>query len=242
MLSLVDIEAHDRLVDATTEIRGRNRLQCVAREGTGDWLRAFSSKALGLHLRTEFILAGMHVFIIKGECLAPRHHRECIARHNHVGQVLYDTAHQANLAPVQEMFWLLPNSEDRPASVFLSAWSNSSGTRVTSPAQTPSRMPPWPGAQRKGRTPWSKAEGLAFQPLGMDTFGSWHLEVLVIMTKLGRQLAKNVERETWEQVRHLRQRLGVTLVHNNIGGVYGGAGLDELVPPYALRARVSLKI
>ena len=32
------------------------RLQCVAREGVGDWLGALPSKGLGLHLRKEFCL------------------------------------------------------------------------------------------------------------------------------------------------------------------------------------------
>ena len=34
-----------------------------------------------------------------------------------------------------------------------------------------------------------EAEGLAFLPLVVDTFGGWHLEALVPITNLGRNLA-----------------------------------------------------
>ena len=52
--------------------------------------------------------------------------------------------------------------------------------------------------------------------LSMDTFGSWHKETLGLITQLGRALARSVDREDEEQVRHLRQRLGITLVCDNM--------------------------
>ena len=109
--------------------------------GAGDWLGALPSKGLGLHLRkAEFCMAGryrlgMPVFSSEGLCPAPRCPREAdklgdhslscaiggerIARHNHVRQVLYETARQAKLAPVKELAGLLPNSDNRLADVFL---------------------------------------------------------------------------------------------------------------------------
>ena len=59
-------------------------------------------------------------------------------------------------------------------------------------------------------------EGLAFQPMAVDTFGGWHEEALGLITQLGRALARSVGREDGEQVRHLRQRLGITLVRDNV--------------------------
>ena len=53
-------------------------LNCVGREGSGDWLNVVPSKALGLHLRKgEFIFAvryrpGLPVFTSAGECPMPR--------------------------------------------------------------------------------------------------------------------------------------------------------------------------
>ena len=48
----------------------------------------------------------------------------------------------------------------------------------------------------------------------MDTFGGWHEEALALITQLGRALARTTGREDGEQVRHVRQRLGITLVRD----------------------------
>ena len=60
------------------------------------------------------------------------------------------------------------------------------------------------------------AEGLDFIPLAVDTLGGWHPKALEVITRLGRQLASNVGKEGGEVVRHLRQRLGVLLVRDNV--------------------------
>ena len=58
ILSLVDTESSSGLLQAAEDARTIARLKCLAREGAGDWMTAFPSKALGLHLRrTEFITA-----------------------------------------------------------------------------------------------------------------------------------------------------------------------------------------
>ena len=44
--------------------------------------------------------------------------------HNHVRQVLYETARQANLAPIPEMVGLLPHSKDRPVDIHLPHFIN----------------------------------------------------------------------------------------------------------------------
>ena len=49
-----------------------------------------------------------------------------------------------------------------------------------------------------------------------DTFGGWHSSALPILAKLGRQVASNTGREGQEVVRHLRQRLAVLLVSDNV--------------------------
>ena len=63
------------------------------------------------------------------------------------------------------------------------------------------------------------AEGLVFVPLAVDTFGGWHPSALAILTRLGRQVASNAGREGQEVVRHLRQRLAVLLVRDNVAMV-----------------------
>ena len=60
------------------------------------------------------------------------------------------------------------------------------------------------------------AENIVFAPLAVDSFGGWHEAALELLTKLGRQLARVVGREEDETVRHLRQRLAVVLVRDNM--------------------------
>ena len=59
-------------------------------------------------------------------------------------------------------------------------------------------------------------EGLEFVVMAVDTFGGWHSTSLQTLSKLGRQLARVSGREENETVRHLRQRLAVTLVRDNM--------------------------
>ena len=51
------------------------------------------------------------------------------------------------------------------------------------------------------------AEAITFLPLAVDTFGGWHKVGLKTITRLGRQLARNLGKDEDEVVRHLRQRL-----------------------------------
>ena len=52
--------------------------------------------------------------------------------------------------------------------------------------------------------------------MAVDTFGGWHKEGLAILTKLGGQLARAVGKLEGEVVMHLRQRVGVLLVRDNM--------------------------
>ena len=118
----------------------------MSREGSGDWLTALPSKALGLHLRmSEFILAvryrlGLPIFLQEGNCPMNRcqgfgdkygdHAISCaingerIAKHNHVRDAIFAAASQAALGPRKEPAGLLPGSDDRPADVLLPFWAN----------------------------------------------------------------------------------------------------------------------
>ena len=60
------------------------------------------------------------------------------------------------------------------------------------------------------------AEGITFLPLAVDTLGGWHPAALDTINRLGRQVARNVGREDQEVVRHLRQRLAVLMVRDNV--------------------------
>ena len=62
-----------------------------------------------------------------------------------------------------------------------------------------------------------KRKGMVFLPLAVDTLGGWHEEALEVISKLGPQLARVVGRDEGETVQHLRQRLGVVLLRDNVG-------------------------
>ena len=47
------------------------------------------------------------------------------------------------------------------------------------------------------------AKGLALFPLAVDTFGSWHSDSLAVITKLGTQQARHLDKEPGEQIRFL---------------------------------------
>ena len=52
--------------------------------------------------------------------------------------------------------------------------------------------------------------------MAVDTLGGWHPKALEVISRRGRQLARNVGKEGGDVVRHLRQRLGVLLVRDNM--------------------------
>ena len=52
--------------------------------------------------------------------------------------------------------------------------------------------------------------------MAVDTFKGWSPTAVDIITKLSRQLARNVGKLDEEVVAHLRQRLGILLVRDNV--------------------------
>ena len=249
--ALVDEESHSRLLQATAVPRELARLNCVSREGAGDWLNALPSKTLGLHLRrTEFITAiryrlGLPVFRVQGECPMPACHvtndimgdhaiscaigGERISKHNHVRDAIFKAAVEAGLGPVREPDGLLPGSDDRPADVLIPIWTEGRDTALDITVVNPLQQALLARASEEGDSAVEHAhkaklrkyeercdaEAITFLPLAVDTFGGWHKVGLATITKLGKQLARNLGKEEDEVVRHLRQRLGVLIVRDN---------------------------
>ena len=81
---------------------------------------------------------------------------------------------------------------------------------------------------------YDTAEAICFIPLAVDTFGGWHGATLDVIVKLGRQLARQLEKEEEEVIRQLRQRLSPDQGQHNyamppatIDGDVGGGEEDE---------------
>ena len=70
-------------------------------------------------------------------------------------------------------------------------------------------------------------EGMVFAPLAVDTLGGWHVSALAVIDKLGRQLARAVGRDEAATVLHLRQRLGVVLLRDNVSLLASRAPVEE---------------
>ena len=150
--ALIDAQSFLQLNEAITEEIDKTRLNCVTREGAGDWLDVVPSKSLGLHLRKdEFLIAvklrlGVKVFRGEGECPMDRcrshsdaygfHAVGCgingerISRHHHLRDAVFNAASQAMLGPSREAEGLLPGSDDRPADILIPYWSQGKPTAI----------------------------------------------------------------------------------------------------------------
>ena len=83
------------------------------------------------------------------------------------------------------------------------------------------------------------AEGIAFVPLAVDTFGGWHGAALNFLSKLGRQVARQVGKEEEDGVRQLRQRVSVLLTRDNVA-MMGSRSPD--IPPACIDGDIDIDI
>ena len=259
---LIDKEAALRLLNGAVTERDKARLNCVARDGSGDWVTAPPSKALGLHLRkSEFFLAaryrlGLPIFQREGNCPMTNcqgfgdkygdHSISCaingerIAKHNHVRDAIFAAAAQAALGPRKEPAGLLPGSDDRPADVLLPFWANGKDAALDISIVNPMQQALVGQVAREGDSGVQhtfnvkvrkysercEAEGFIFVPMIVDTYGGWHKESLEVLTKLGRQVARQTGKEEENTVRQLRQRVAILLIRDNV------AMFDSRSPSY----------
>ena len=153
---------------------------------------------------------------------------------------MYQLAVQASLGPIREPDGLLPGSDERPADLLIPYWHNGKDAAIDFTVVNPLQAAlvgkvAQEGAagvakahQDKLRKYWDRceAEGIAFLPVAVDTLGGYHKEGLATLTKLGRQLARGVGKEEAGVVWHLRQRVGVLLIRDNV------AMLSSRTPTY----------
>ena len=60
------------------------------------------------------------------------------------------------------------------------------------------------------------AEGLVYVPMAIDTFGGWHQLALETIGRLSLELARTTDGKLGVVRRHLKQRLAVLFLHNNV--------------------------
>ena len=178
---------------------------------------------------------------------------ERIAKHNHVRDAIFAAAAQAALGPRKEPGGLLPGTDDRPADILLPYWSQGRDTALDITVVNPLQgalvnqvaVDGESGVRHAFNAKMSKyddrcaAEGIAFVPLAVDTFGGWHGAALDVLSKLGRQVARQVGKEEEEGVRQLRQRVSVLLTRDNVA-MLGSRSPD--VPPACIDGDVDIDL
>ena len=124
--------------------RDSARLHSLSLPHAGDWLDAVPSPSLGLHLDTRSfgVAIGyrLGISLLKpGECRATTcnqqidthgdHAMHChddnglkAGRHDRIRDCIYKEAQHASLNPMKEMPGLVPNSQSRPADVYIANW------------------------------------------------------------------------------------------------------------------------
>ena len=124
----------------------------------------------------------------------------------------------------------MPGSDDRPADLLIPAWTKGQDTALDVTVVNPLQDALVTCTSQDGSSAVESAhrgkarkyeercarEGIRFIPLAVDTLGGWHPVALETITRLGRHLARNIGKEDEECVRHLRQRLAILLVRDNV--------------------------
>ena len=155
-----------------------------------------------------------------------------IAKHNHLRDAIFAAAQQALLGPLKEPDGLLPGSDDRPGDIVLPFWDNGRDVCLDVTVVSPQQAALVQQAAREGggdaavnhafKAKMRKyedrcaAEGLAFLPLAVDSYGGWHTRSLEALTKLGRQVARVVGKREDEAVMQLRQRAAVLHIRDSV--------------------------
>ena len=157
-------------------------------------------------------------------------HGERISRHNEVCNIIFRTAQKAGLGPSREFRGLIPGSAARPADIFLRSWNRGSDAAldvtVISPLQLAvvDREAVEPGYAL--RFAWDRkmraasdacaAQRISFIPLPVETFGGWHPDAALQITRIGRELARSPSGADHKTViKHFFQRLGLALQKGN---------------------------
>ena len=124
---------------------------------------------------------------------------------------------------------LVPGSQSRPADIFVENWINGGkfafDVSVVSPTQEAIilRAAESPAAaidmrkSSKNRAHFEncRAQGIAFKPLVVETFGGWDADAVKILKKLGRHSARRRGKNDALEIKYFFQRLSVALQRGN---------------------------
>ena len=152
-----------------------------------------------------------------------------IYRHNALRDVLFSAAQSATLAPRKEVTSLIPDTNSRPADIFLPNWSRglpaALDVTVISTLQTSTlsgaamdqgyALRVGEGRKIAAHQEACQAVGMSFVPLVVESLGGWSEEAAFTISRIGRLLGQRTGSSPGETTRHLFQRLSVALWRGN---------------------------
>ena len=169
---------------------------------------------------------------------------ERIARHNHLRDLLHNTAAAAALAPAKEGRFLLPGEGGRPADLLIPGWANGRDaawdvtvinplqeSMVRGAATTPGHALSH-AHKRKLDKSWEPchAQGIAFLPIAAESLGAWHSSAIAEVKRLGSALARHTGEEEGITIARLFQKLSVCLMRGNAALFNNRSPPEQSVP------------
>ena len=155
--------------------------------------------------------------------------RGMISRHNKLRDVIAATAAAASLSPRVEAKGLVAGANYRPGDVYLAGWPQGRNTALDITVVNPlqdlyiQQAAATPGAALEGacKRKWAQAgdycrrEGLAFQPIALESLGGFHSGAVEVVRRLTSILARNNGQDEKEAARHCFQRMSLVLQQGN---------------------------
>ena len=231
--------------------RDKARLLSLSLPHAGDFLDAIPSPSLGLNLDTRSfgVAIGYRLglpLLTAGECGAANCGRLCDSkgdhamhckgdnglkgsRHDRIRDNIFKEAQHASLNPTKEMPGLVPNSQSRPADVFIANWIDGRkmafDISVVSPTQdailhraadsAAAAIEMRKSTKYRAHFDNCRAEGITFQPLVVETFGGWDLDAAKFLKDIARLDARRWGKNDAIEIKHFFQRLSVALQRGN---------------------------
>ena len=150
-------------------------------------------------------------------------------RHDRIRDKIFKEAQLASFSPTSEMPGLIPGSLSRPADVFIPSWIDGKkiafDVSVVSPTQDAviHRAADSPAAaiemrkaaKNRAHFDHCRAQGIAFAPLVVETFGGWDGDAVKSLKDIARQCARRWGRNNADEIKQFFQRLSVALQRGN---------------------------
>ena len=245
----IDEACFSSLLESAPDVRSKALALSSSIPHAGDWLNAVPSPALGLHLLDcEFRLClrywlGLRLFSDGTPCSVCHttadpygdHHVGCggngdrILRHNALRDAIFSAAQSAALAPRREVPSLIPNSQSRPADVYLPNWKRGCPAALdVSVISTMQHATIQGAATTKGHALLAgearklsahadacREVGVSFVPMVFETFGGPSATAVSTIAYLGRLLGQRLDIPPAESTRHLFQRCAISIWKGN---------------------------